>query len=122
VRAFRRWIFSTWVVALGLSSLALGAVADTKPVSTETRTHVVVIENMGFTPAPLEIHAGERVTFNNSDLVPHTATTKGKSPFNFDSGPLKPGESWTVRPEAEGTLHYACIFHPMMEGVIVVKP
>src|SRR3954468_14469081 len=85
-------------------------------------THVVVIEGMKFTPATLEIRAGDRVTFKNSDLVPHTATTKPNQSGHFDSGNLKPGDSWTVTPQQGDPIHYACLYHVTMEGVIIVKP
>src|SRR5689334_7521251 len=109
------------VAALGLA-LGLPGVRNSRAASApEPRTLVVVIENMKFTPAALEIRPGDRVTFRNADLVPHTATTKPKAAGAFDSRLLKPGESWSFRPDANEPIHYACAFHPMMEGVIVVK-
>src|SRR4051812_10137612 len=81
----------------------------------DSQTHMVVIENMAFTPSTLRIHAGDRVTFKNRDLVPHTATAKGKPPVAFDSGAIKPGETWTVTPRpGEEPTRYACTFHPTM--------
>ena len=109
------------VVALAWAAVVPGARHAFAQDARQPKTHVIVMENMRFTPSTLEISPGDRVTFKNSDLVPHTATTKAKQPFSFDSGNVKPGESWTVSLHAREPIHYACTFHPMMEGVIVVK-
>lgn len=81
--------------------------------------HTVVIEAMKYTPATVRAHAGERVVFTNRDFVPHTATAKPAGPF--DSGMIKPGESWSLIVPASGSLHFSCIFHPTMEGEIIVQ-
>lgn len=81
--------------------------------------HVVIIENMKFSPAVITVRTGERIVFRNQDLVPHTATSKPAG--QFDSGVLKGGEAWTFTAAHEGTVRYTCTFHPMMEGTIVVK-
>lgn len=98
---------------------ALTLVALLRVVGAEpTRTHAVVMEDMKFTPAELRIAAGDRVVFQNKDLVPHTATAQDKA---FDSGPVEPGASWTLQPGSEArTINYACLYHPMMKGTIIV--
>jgi plastocyanin len=83
------------------------------------QTHVVVIEGMKFSPATVRLKAGDRVTFKNNDLVPHTATSTGAK--IFDSGMIKAGESWTVTPPPGQTIRYVCTYHPMMEGVIIAE-
>jgi plastocyanin len=105
----------------GVAAILLGSHGARAESAPSPVTHVVVIESMKFTPRVLEIRAGDRVTFKNSDLVPHTATTKAQQPLRFDSGLLKPGESWTVSPDAADPIHYACTFHPVMEGEIIVR-
>lgn len=87
----------------------------------EPRIHVVVIENMRFSPRTIRLREGEQVVFNNRDLFPHTATTKSKEANGFDSGILKPGESWTFTPRRGETIRYACTLHPTMEGEIIVE-
>jgi plastocyanin len=84
------------------------------------RTHVVVMEGMKFSPPTLRIQKGDTVVFKNNDLVPHTATAKERGVF--DSGIIKPGESWTLAPTFHATVPYVCTFHPMMEGRIEVAP
>ena len=83
------------------------------------KTHVVVIENMKFSPSSVRVPPGDRLTFKNADLVPHTATSKGEK--IFDSGPIKPGDSWTLTPPSGRTVRYLCIYHPTMEGEIVAE-
>jgi plastocyanin len=84
------------------------------------RTHTVVMEGMKFSPATLRIQPGDTIVFKNNDLVPHTATAKQRG--GFDSGLIKPGESWTFVPEFHARVPYMCTFHPMMEGRIEVVP
>jgi plastocyanin len=100
------------IAVLGLAKVAPGD---------SGQTHVVLMEGMMFAPSSLRIQPGDRVTFRNADLVPHTATARsGKL---FDSGAIKPGESWTMTPPAGQTIRYVCTYHPMMEGEIIAdKP
>jgi len=108
--------FGILVFAIALTAIALPGLS--KISATEVRrTHVVRIEGMTYSPATLRIHPGDRVTFTNNDLVPHTATSKGTR--LFDSGIIKPGESWSVTPPLEKPIRYTCTFHPTMEGEIV---
>lgn len=80
-------------------------------------THTVVIDAMRFQPETLTVRRGDRITWVNRDLVPHTATAaKG-----FDSGTLAPGASWSVTVQKTGTQRYACALHPMMKATLTVK-
>jgi plastocyanin len=84
----------------------------------EPKTHVVVMEGMKFAPSALRVGVGDRIEFKNADLVPHTATAKRGG--GFDSGLVKPGESWVLVPRQPGTFDYTCTFHPMMMGKLTV--
>jgi plastocyanin len=81
--------------------------------------YVVRIENMKFSPAVLRVRVGDRVEFRNADLVPHTATAKPAGAF--DSGLVKPGESWLFVSKSAGNFGYTCAFHPMMSGELLVE-
>lgn len=76
----------------------------------------VDINHFKFHPATLEVAKGSRVVFANSSGTTHTATDKGA----FDSGEIKPGDSFAVRFEQKGTFRYHCEIHPFMHGKIVV--
>ncbi|MEO6874225.1 MAG: cupredoxin domain-containing protein [Opitutaceae bacterium] len=104
--------------AVLLAATALAALIGRADPVAGPRVHVVVIENMRYSPSILDVPLGDRVVFKNHDLVPHTATSKGAEPF--DSGPLLSGQEWGFTPARPGTLRYNCSFHPTMEGSLVV--
>lgn len=109
---FRAMLGMTLFVALALIS-ERHLFAREKPT-----TYMVVMENISFSPNILHVHLGDRIEFTNHDLVPHTATAKPAGAF--DSGPVKPGESWIFETKTAGTLEYACAFHPTMVGKLMI--
>ena len=79
----------------------------------------VDIRDFAYSPNPIEIAAGDTVTWTNQDEVPHTAT--GEDRDVLQSGTIAPGASFSqVFPEA-GEFAYHCEFHPNMTGTIVVQ-
>jgi plastocyanin len=80
----------------------------------------VQIENFTFKPRELQIAVGGTVTWQNTDDVPHTATSKD-DPQLFDSGPLDTDETFSFTFTKPGTYTYYCKVHPHMTGVITVK-
>lgn len=107
------------VSALILVALTVGALLRAAP-SEVTRTHTIIIAEMKFSPAELRILPGDRVIFKNNDLLPHTATAR--DPKAFDSGLIKAGESWATRFAGDPqTIRYVCLYHPTMEGRIIVS-
>lgn len=92
------------------------------PKSTTAEAHApvvahVVMKNMKFSPATIEIKKGDTVEWTNEDITPHTATAR---PI-FDSGSIAPDKSWEHTFVKAGTLPYGCTFHPDMKGVVVIK-
>lgn len=80
-------------------------------------THTVVVEDMRFQPGALTVRRGDRITWVNRDVVPHTATAaKG-----FDSGTIAPGASWSFTVKKTGQLDYVCVLHPMMKARLTVN-
>lgn len=100
-------------LAIGVSSFAL-LVFSTAAWST---VHVVIVEGMTFKSAGLSVKRGDTVTWENRDLVPHTATAKGL----FDSGSIPPGTRWSWKATRIGRHGYVCTFHPGMAGTVEVK-
>ena len=94
------------------------ATAQQNPPGTQLAEHVVTIEGMQFTPATLTLKRGDKVTWINKDLVPHTATAVSKA---FDSGVIAAGASWTYTVREEGGSAYVCLFHPTMQGTLIVQ-
>lgn len=82
------------------------------------KTYHVTMQVVGFDPPMLTIRPGDKVTFTNNDLFPHTATADDKS---FDSKSVAPAATWTYVAAKPGTHTYICIFHPNMKGTITVQ-
>lgn len=79
----------------------------------------VDIRDFAFGPNPIELAAGDTVTWTNQDQVPHTATAEDRGVLQ--SGAISPGSSFSqVFPDA-GEFAYFCEFHPNMTGTIVVQ-
>jgi plastocyanin len=100
-------------VCVALSILTLASAAASKPA-----THTVVLRGMKNVPATLVVKAGDTVSWKNDDVVPHTATDRGKS---FDSGNIEPGGSWSYVARRKGTYFYYCAYHPNTKGKLVVR-
>lgn len=95
-----------------------GTAASTSGVHAVSDARVVVIENVQFTPQNLVVKSGQRITWVNKDLFPHTVTADGKS---FDSQAILPNASWTWVARKPGAYTYSCTFHPTMKGTITVQ-
>jgi plastocyanin len=63
-------------------------------------THVIIIEGMRFTPPTLTVHRGDRVTWFNKDLFPHTASASSGA---FDLQSIAPNSSWTYTVRKPGS-------------------
>jgi len=99
-------------LGLGLSFAATAAPpAAAGPVA-------IAIEGMAYAPAVHHARRGERVTWVNKDLVPHTVTAKDGS---FRSPAIAPGAAWSLVAAKAGSFAYACDFHPAMSATLVVE-
>lgn len=77
----------------------------------------VVINEMKFTPAILDVGIGDTVTWINQDLVDHNVKDTINNLFYSDT--LHTGKSyrWIVT----GGANYICTIHPTMNGSIVIS-
>jgi plastocyanin len=75
----------------------------------------VSISGMQFSPATLTINAGESVTWQHKDRMPHTVVGDG-----FASATMSGGSTFTHTFEEPGEYVYQCSLHPAMRGKIVV--
>jgi len=97
---------------------ALGALALLAlPALASAATQTVIIEGMKFQPESVTVKPGDKVVWQNKDVVPHTATAAGK----FDSKNLGGGQSWTWTAGAKGRYDYVCTYHPGMKGTVAVE-
>lgn len=81
-------------------------------------THAVVIKQMHFDPAQLNVSANAIVEWKNEDIFSHTVTADDRS---FDSGLIAPGQSWKMTVKDAGTFLYHCRPHPNMRASLVVS-
>lgn len=74
----------------------------------------IVIQAMQFSPADLNVHAGDTITWINKDVVDHNVKDTVNNLFYSDT--LKNGQSyrWVVT----GKANYICTLHPTMAGQI----
>jgi nitrite reductase (NO-forming) len=83
--------------------------------------------DIAYTPRELRIKAGASIKWTNNDSVMHTVTsgvTKGRKRYpdnKFDSGFLRPGETFYYTFEEPGTYPYYCTPHPWATGVVIVE-
>ena len=73
---------------------------------------------MKFVPERLEVAAGDRITWTNRDIVPHTVTAEAQA---IESGELAQGKSWSYVARRKGEIPYICRLHPVMRGTLIVK-
>ena len=78
----------------------------------------ITISNFQFSPASIEITAGETAQWINNDNAPHTIVADDNS---FQSPTLQAGESFNFTFVQAGIVNYHCSIHPSMKGTITVK-
>jgi plastocyanin len=76
-----------------------------------------------FDPNPIEISAGESVTWTNNDNEIHDITSGNEEEGNmgqeFSSGVLSSGKSFSHTFDKAGTYPYFCSFHESMTGEVI---
>ena len=94
---------------------ALTGPAAPAPVAAAAGPVDVAVVDFEFSPAQIEVSPGTTVRWTLEGTAPHTVTADG-----FDSGMLKPGDSYEQTFNDVGTVQYRCEFHPEMTGSITV--
>lgn len=107
--AGKDWLFRADVLFFDEDRYAAAAVHEENEIA---------MNSVAFFPRTFEIKAGTTLTWNNDDVVPHTATAGDGS---FNSGPLSPGDRFSFTFDTPGTFEYLCSLHPeQMRAVIEV--
>ncbi|MCD6727989.1 MAG: hypothetical protein LT070_12230 [Solirubrobacteraceae bacterium] len=96
------------------ASIAGRTAAPQRP-TTATATATVSIEFNAFSPAHVDVLAGDTVRWRNESVRTHTVTAVDRA---FDSGPISGGEGFARRLETDGAVAYYCRLHPSMRGEI----
>ena len=76
-----------------------------------------------YSPKLVHIGTGTSVSWENPTSDLHTIThdgCKSNDRCAFDSGPLGPNRTFTVPHLPPGVYPYHCLFHPIMQGTLVV--
>jgi plastocyanin len=115
-RAGLAGLVSSWLlIACALApQAALGAGDGARAPA----VHIVTLESMRFQPQTLTVKAGDRITWVNKDMVPHTASATSGA---FDSQTIAPDASWTYVADKPGSYPYVCRFHPDMQATLIVQ-
>ncbi len=102
----------------------LGAAFVALPLSTviaradgHATAHTVVIRDFAFTPADIQIKAGDSITWINEDTARHSATDLNGA---FDTGLLSQGQESTMTFGGAGKFEYRCTPHARMRGTITI--
>jgi plastocyanin len=95
-----------------------GLCAGAASSAAEPQAPAVRMQKEAFVPASLSVAAGAKITWTNTDTVPHSVTADDK---RFDSGPVLPGKSFEWTTSGAGTIAYHCIFHPSMTAAMTIR-
>ncbi len=98
-----------WLIGLLLA-------AALAPAMAAPAIHKVVIEAMRFSPARLEVKAGDTVVWVNADPFAHDVAASG-----LRSGPIPAGGRWTWKAARRASYAYHCELHPTMQGELIVR-
>jgi plastocyanin len=102
------------VVVLAGLAVAAGALPGAA-VPAKSKAGTVTIKSFKFSPAPLKVKAGTKVTVKNADSATHTFTANKGA---FDTGDIESGSSASVTIKKPGTYAYHCRIHDFMKGTI----
>ena len=93
------------------------AESETAPSGQPRKAEKVEIAEFTYSPDPVVVQVGGKVTWKNDDNPPHTATADDGS---FETGIIETGKTASVTFKEAGTFTYYCKVHPFMHGTVEV--
>jgi plastocyanin len=101
------------------SSGQAGGAAESEPAPSgeAAKAEKVAIVEFTYEPDPVVVQAGGKVTWQNEDAAPHTATADDDS---WDTGTIEQGKIGSETFKDPGTFAYFCEIHPTMRGTVEV--
>jgi plastocyanin len=87
------------------------------PSGEARKAEKVEIVEFAYGPDPVQVQVGGKVTWQNEDTAPHTATADDGS---FDTGTIEQGKIGSATFKQAGTYPYFCEIHPTMHGTVEV--
>lgn len=91
--------------------------SEAAPSGEARKAEKVEIVEFAYVPDPVVIQVGGKVTWQNEDAAPHTATADDGS---FYTGTIEKGKLGSETFNEPGTFTYFCTFHPDMHGTVEV--
>ena len=94
------------------------------PTPTPTGSTVTIVPGASnlttnaFTPNPITVSAGTKVTWVNTDNITHTSVSDTGV---WSSGNIAAGATFSFTFSTAGTYPYHCVLHPNMVGSVVVQ-
>lgn len=117
-------IFASLSVVAVLTAGCSGSSGDdagSAPAGGDAPSAVEVdIADFAFGPPAIEVAAGGEVTWTNSDVATHTATSADGTPAAFDTGIIDRGKSASTTLDEPGEYAYICSLHPTMKATVTV--
>lgn len=112
---------------MAVGALAYGIVAfsstGSKPSDSSqavSRANTVEIKSYAFSPTPIKVKVGTKVTWTNKDAVAHTVTSDDSSGDTFKSDNINQDGTYSYTFTKPGTFTYHCTPHPSMHGTVEV--
>jgi plastocyanin len=91
--------------------------SEPAPSGEAAKSEKVEIVEFSYGPDPVVVQVGGKVTWQNEDTAPHTATADDGS---FDTGTIEKGKIGSATFKEPGTFTYFCEIHPTMHGTVEV--
>ena len=103
----------------GSSESTEGETSESEPAPSgkAAKSEKVQIVEFSYEPDPVVVQVGGKVTWQNEDTAPHTATADDGS---FDTGIIEKGKLGSATFKEPGTFTYFCEIHPTMHGTVEV--
>ena len=86
----------------------------------ETAVALIKVSDLGMDPPSITIQAGTSVTWRNTGEFDHAVTSDPSSPLQWDSGPMRPGEEFSLTFDDPGSYPYFDGLFPERRGAIEV--
>jgi len=121
-----RLLLGALAIAIGAAACSHDSTTPSSPSPTPTGSVSSVSIPVGastqgahaYAPDQINVTAGTTVTWMNTDVVAHTATSDAGT---FNSGTVPPGGQFSAAFATPGTFQYHCTIHPGMVGSVVVR-
>jgi plastocyanin len=122
-KAIAALILILGVSACGGSGSSSGDAAPPASTPAVAAGGAVTIKTFAFQPKPVQIKAGDTVTWTNADQILHTVTsgTRGNADGTFDQKLDGVGAMAMFTFDNAGTYAYHCSIHPGMDATVEVS-